>query len=94
MADSFPIQTVAKCLGHDAKVALKHYAQTTDEHFDRAVGHPEVGTQAALQTPAKSRRFPQNRTQLMITPRVEEVICDLPATQHKTRKRRGRDSNP
>jgi hypothetical protein len=27
---------VALWMGHDAKVSLKHYAQTTDEHFDRA----------------------------------------------------------
>jgi hypothetical protein len=25
-------------MGHDAKVSLKHYAQTTEEHFDRAAG--------------------------------------------------------
>lgn len=25
-------------MGHDAKVSLKHYAQVTDEHFERTTG--------------------------------------------------------
>ena len=28
---------------HDATVCLKHHAQTTDDHFDRAVGGAESG---------------------------------------------------
>jgi hypothetical protein len=32
----FPVHVVALWMGHDAKVSLKHYAQTTDEHFERA----------------------------------------------------------
>jgi hypothetical protein len=41
-------------MGHDAKASLKHYAQTTEEHFDRAIGGaksgaPEPQTQAQHQ---------------------------------------------
>jgi len=45
----FPIHVVSKWLGHDAKVALKHYAQTTDEHFEEAIGKggAECGAQVA-----------------------------------------------
>jgi len=32
-------------MGHDARVSLKHYAQTTDNHFDRATGGAESGAQ-------------------------------------------------
>jgi len=30
-------------MGHDAKVCLKHYAQTTDDHYARAVGGAKSG---------------------------------------------------
>jgi hypothetical protein len=33
---AYTVQVVALWMGHDAKVSLKHYAQTTDEHFERA----------------------------------------------------------
>lgn len=36
LLEQFPLHVVAGWMGHDAKVSLKHYAQTTDEHFDRA----------------------------------------------------------
>jgi hypothetical protein len=34
-------------MGHDAKVSLKHYAQTTEEHFDRAAGGAKSGAPEA-----------------------------------------------
>src|SRR5262249_61829280 len=47
LLDSFPVHVVALWMGHDAKVSLKHYAQTTEDHFDRATGGAESGAQAA-----------------------------------------------
>jgi len=38
LLDQFPLHTVARWLGHDPQISLRHYAQTTDEHFARAVG--------------------------------------------------------
>ena len=38
LLESFPVHVVALWMGHDAKVSLKHYAQTTEDHFDRASG--------------------------------------------------------
>ena len=43
LLDSFPVHVVALWMGHDAKVSLKHYAQTTDDHFDRAAGGAKNG---------------------------------------------------
>jgi hypothetical protein len=47
-------------MGHDAKVSLKHYAQTTDDHFNRAASGAECGApeaqNAAQQTTAGNRR--------------------------------------
>jgi integrase len=57
--ESFPVHVVALWMGHDAKVSLKHYAQTTDDHFDRAAsgarsGAPEAQN-PAQQTTARNR---------------------------------------
>src|SRR6516164_7776471 len=43
LLESFPVHVVALWMGHDAKVSLKHYAQTTDEHFDRAASGAKSG---------------------------------------------------
>ena len=41
--EGFPPQTVAKWMGHDVKISMKHYAQVTDEHFHRATGGAKSG---------------------------------------------------
>ena len=46
LLESFPVHAVAMWMGHDAKVSLKHYAQTTEEHFQRAAGGAECGAVA------------------------------------------------
>ena len=38
LAESFPAHVAAEWLGHSTVIADKHYRQTTDEHFARAVG--------------------------------------------------------
>ncbi|MFM7150805.1 MAG: tyrosine-type recombinase/integrase [Gemmataceae bacterium] len=52
LLEQFPVHVVAKWMGHDPKVSLKHYAQTTDDHFERAAGGTESGTVEA-QKPAQ-----------------------------------------
>jgi len=47
LLESFPVHVVALWMGHDAKVSLKHYAQTTQDHFDRATGGAQSGAPAA-----------------------------------------------
>ena len=44
LLERFPIQVVAKWLGHSPKIALTHYARTTDDHFQAAV-MPQEATQ-------------------------------------------------
>lgn len=44
LLEEFPVHVVALWMGHDAKVSLKHYAQTTDEHFDRAASGAVSGS--------------------------------------------------
>ena len=47
LLETSPVHVVTMWMGHDAKISLKHYAQTTDEHFDRATGGAESGAQVA-----------------------------------------------
>ena len=50
LLDSFPVQVVSKWMGHDAKTCLAHYAQTTDDHFHRAIGGAESSAPKAQNT--------------------------------------------
>jgi integrase len=43
LLETFPLHVVAAWMGHDAKVSLKHYAQTTEDHFDRAASGAKGG---------------------------------------------------
>jgi len=55
LLEEFPVHVVALWMGHDAKVSLKHYAQTTDEHFERATRAAEsdaLALQKAVQQAA------------------------------------------
>ena len=47
LLEEYSVHVVAKWMGHDAKVCLKHYAQTTDEHFERAAGGAQSGARKA-----------------------------------------------
>ena len=47
LLESFPVHVVALWMGHDAKVNLKHYAQTTENHFARAIGGEKSGAPGA-----------------------------------------------
>ena len=38
--ETYPVHVVTAWLGNTASVAAKHYLQTTEEHFDKAVQNP------------------------------------------------------
>ncbi len=86
---------------HDAKVAIKHYAQTTDDHFERAAGKKggvksgaDVAQKEAQQVPAGIGREWEEED---LTPRelvTCAVSCDLIPDNTDLKKRRGRDLNP
>jgi hypothetical protein len=59
LLEEFPVHVVALWMGHDAKVSLKHYAQTTEGHFDKATRGAESGAPVAqnqAQQPAAGNR--------------------------------------
>lgn len=37
LAENYPIQVVTDWIGNSPEIAMKHYLQTTEEHFARAV---------------------------------------------------------
>jgi integrase len=53
LLEEFPVHVVAQWMGHDAKVSLKHYAQTTEDHFDRAAGGGAESGAPEAQKPAQ-----------------------------------------
>jgi len=50
LANEFPIQVVCQWIGNSPKVAMRHYLQTTDDHFDKAVGRSLDATRNATQS--------------------------------------------
>jgi integrase len=71
LLEEFPVHVVAQWMGHDAKVSLKHYAQTTEDHFDRATGGAESGA-VASQNRAQQNTV-GNRGNSQKTTEVEEA---------------------
>ena len=52
LAERFPIHVVTNWLGNSPQVAMKHYLQTTDAHFDEACNSAEA-LAGALQNPVQ-----------------------------------------
>ncbi len=81
LLEEYPVHVVAKWMGHDAKVCLKHYAQTTDEHFDRARGGAETGAEVAQkqaqQRAADNRREMRPRSGNPVIAELPAVPCDM-----------------
>ena len=46
LLEKFPTHVVARWMGHDVKICMKHYAQMTDDHFSRAIGVAKSGAQS------------------------------------------------
>jgi site-specific recombinase XerD len=59
LLDEFPVHVVAKWMGHDAKVSLKHYTQITESHFSKAIGEKS----ARSTTPTESQPKQTNQAQ-------------------------------
>ena len=82
LLETFPVHVVAKWMGHDAKVCLKHYAQTTEDHFARATRGAQSGANAAQNraqhAAAGNGGESNNETEEDGGKRVFTLPCDLP----------------
>ena len=82
LLEQFPLHVVAQWMGHDAKVSLKHYAQTTEEHFQRAVGGAESGARVAQKPAQQGAAGNSGESQVLAQSVVREalvaVTCDSP----------------
>ena len=80
LADSFPSHVCAAWLGHTEAVADEFYRQTTDEHFQRAIGGTEKAARQTAQSPHVSPRqavqppdaTPQNTPELQGVTKQDE----------------------
>ena len=54
LTDDFPLHVVSAWIGNSAQVAVKHYLQVTDEHFDRAAHNP---AQKVLETSRSGKKI-------------------------------------
>jgi hypothetical protein len=82
LLEQFPVHVVAQWMGHDAKVSLKHYAQTKEEHFDLATGGAKSGAEEAQnqaqQVPARNRRDEKQSSEVDIEGDFTVTFCDSP----------------
>lgn len=49
LANTYPIHVVCRWLGNSPSVAMKHYLQMTDEHFEKALKNPTGKAQQKAQ---------------------------------------------
>ena len=79
LEETFPSHVVCKWIGNSPQVARKHYLQTTDEHFERAIkDNTESNTEATQNTTqqphACDRRKSQRRSKEGIKAREKEPV--------------------
>ncbi len=56
LAEAFPVQVVTEWIGNSPRVAQRHYLQTTEEHYQRAVKAVAEAVQNPVQQPAENAR--------------------------------------
>ena len=66
LVETYPVHVVTAWLGNTASVAAKHYLQTTEEHFEKAVQNPvqqaaEMPRNAPLPAPLGVKKPPKTR---------------------------------
>ncbi len=49
LVETYPVHVVTNWLGNTPAVAARHYLQTTDQHFQRAIGKPDEKAQRKAQ---------------------------------------------
>ena len=63
LGEQFPMHVVCKWLGNSEAVAMRHYLQVTDEHFERAVEGGPTGAKAAQKATQQSAAEPCGEVQ-------------------------------
>ena len=60
LAETYPIHVVCAWIGNTKSVAMEHYLQVTEDHFQQAIGSNEEAAQKAAQYVHESRRTERN----------------------------------
>ena len=61
-AETYPMQVVCGWIGSTQPVAMKHYLQTTDEHFEKALQNPVQQTAASPRITQKQDTAAHDKT--------------------------------
>ena len=54
LAEEYPLHVVCAWIGNSQPVAIKHYLQVTDDHYEQAVTGTKSGNKTAVQNPVQS----------------------------------------
>lgn len=78
LVEDFPLHVVTQWLGNSPDIAQKHYLQTHEEHFRRAVENkrPNSGTEGGLNTAVAPRTRPQTQNSEFDLTHCLAVVCD------------------
>ncbi len=79
LLDTFPVQVVSKWMGHDPKTCLAHYAQTTDDHFERAVRGAQSGALKAQKQAQQVTAGECGNSQEMNATSSQSASCAVPS---------------
>jgi integrase len=90
LTEQFPAHVVCQWLGNSEKVAARHYLQTTDEHFARAVS----GNGKALSKALPSRDTSHSTAAHAVANDVDFPDDSQNSLDSKNKKWRRRESNP
>jgi len=82
LLDSFPISAVCKWIGNSEAVARKHYLQTTEEHFAKAVGGGAESAALTATNGSQLRRILRHPNEK--TPRII-ADCGVSSAPDRTR---------
>lgn len=63
LVENFPIQVVTDWLGNSPKIAIKHYLQTTEEHFQKATQNPTYSGAARVREDSQAPIVQQGENQ-------------------------------
>ncbi len=64
LAENYPVQVVCSWIGNSPQVAAKHYLQTTEDHFSKAVQNP------VQHVSASNRMHPQEAKVQIVKPSI------------------------
>jgi integrase len=77
LAETFPLHVVCAWIGNSRPVAMRHYLQVTDEHFERAVQNPVQQVAASGGTGSQPKPADSENREKCRDVRLHAAVCEL-----------------